>query len=122
MRCELHHTEANAICPYCGRAMCATCTPVQKEGRRACSEECVSRLVAADKMLLEHATKGKRTMKANVAFCLMLGGLFVLLGVAPIVMKDPPWILMIMLVLMGGGMIVGGLIYAFAARAVKNPA
>jgi hypothetical protein len=48
MKCRIHSQEAIGICPYCGRAVCASCDRVPSSGRTACSPACAEALVQGE--------------------------------------------------------------------------
>src|SRR4051812_27924413 len=116
MRCETHETEASGTCPFCGRAFCPRCPMVQRGSRCACSEDCLAGLLLIDEAAALSVTKGKRTMKANVMFCMFLGGIFILIGLVPLLVTPSIWPLSLFLGVVGLAFMAGGLIYAPALR------
>ena len=77
MKCSKHDTEAVAICPYCGRAMCAPCTAVSVTAapRLACSEECATALARNEGALQLLLQKSRQSARANSVYCYLCGGL-----------------------------------------------
>jgi hypothetical protein len=70
MHCFNHPAEAVAICPWCGRGLCASCaSAAMPAGRRlACSEEC-ARALARDEGALEMLLqKSRQSARANSVY------------------------------------------------------
>ena len=116
MHCAEHHTEATGICPFCGRALCPDCALHWSGPRRACSPACRDGLKALDEAAVISTTKGKRTLKANVMFCIFLGSVFAAMGILLFVLSRAAWPPAAFLLVMGIALIIGGLIYARALR------
>ena len=116
MRCVEHDSGATGVCPFCGRAMCVDCAVHSSGSRRACSPECLRGLAALDEAALISTTKGSRTLKANVTFCVFLGSVFALIGVVIVVMSPSAWPAGAFLLATGMALIIGGMIYARALR------
>jgi hypothetical protein len=116
MICERHKSEASGVCPYCGAAICPSCEPVRKNGRRACSEVCMTGLLKIDEASSEFLSKGKKSLKANVVFCLILGILFILFAVPTFLVTPSIWPLGLFLGVMGAGFVCGGIVYANALK------
>ena len=63
MRCIAHNQEATGICPYCGRALCASCERLPSSGRTACSATCAEALVQSERatqLILSKNVQGAR--------------------------------------------------------------
>ena len=120
MRCEQHSKDSTWICLFCGRAFCADCAVQSSGSRRACSSACLDGLKTLDEAAIISATKGKRTLKANVTFCLFLGTLFVVIGLLLLLVSRSAWPFTAFLVVVGLAYMVGGLIYARALREQKT--
>ena len=77
MKCFQHDTEAVAVCPYCGRALCAACASANASAapRLACSEECAKALARHDTILQLLLHKSRQTARANSVYCYLCGGL-----------------------------------------------
>ena len=77
MKCFQHDTEAVAVCPYCGRALCAACASANASAvpRLACSEECAKALARHDAILQLLLHKSRPTARANSVYCYLCGAL-----------------------------------------------
>src|SRR5665213_1090619 len=77
MKCFKHDIDAVAICPYCGRAMCAPCASVTAGAapRLACSEECAQALARNEGILRLLLQKSRQSARANSVYCYLCGGL-----------------------------------------------
>jgi hypothetical protein len=77
MKCFKHDTEAVAVCPYCGRALCAPCasTVASAAPRLACSEECAKALTRNERFLQLLLQKSWQSARANSVYCYLCGGL-----------------------------------------------
>jgi len=77
MKCFKHDTEAVAVCPYCGRALCAACASasVSAAPRLACSEECAKALARNDAVLQLLLQKSRQSARANSVYCYLCGAL-----------------------------------------------
>ena len=120
MRCSRHDTEASGICPFCGMAFCPHCTLVHHEARCACSQACLDGLLALDQSATISITKGQKSLKANVLFCLFLGGVFVVIGLLLSLGGSESWGFAAVVVFFGLSFMGGGLIYARALRDNKT--
>jgi len=77
MKCFKHDTEAVAICPYCGRALCAPCatTCASAAPRLACSDECAKALTRNERALEMLLQKSRQSARANSVYCYLCGTL-----------------------------------------------
>ncbi len=77
MRCFKHEIEAVALCPYCGKAMCAACASASASAapRLACSEECAQALARNDGFLQLLLQKSRQSARANSVYCYLCGAL-----------------------------------------------
>jgi hypothetical protein len=77
MKCFKHDTEAVAVCPYCGRALCAPCASASASAapRLACSEECAKALARNEAVLQLLLQKSRQSARANSVYCYLCGGL-----------------------------------------------
>ena len=77
MKCIQHDAEAVAICPWCGRAMCAPCSSsASPVGRRlACSAECAQAMARSEGALEMLLQKSRQSARANSVYYLLCGGL-----------------------------------------------
>jgi hypothetical protein len=119
MRCEAHETDASGACPFCGRAFCSRCAVVRSGARCACSDDCLDGLLLLDESATLSVTKGKKTLKANVTFCIFMGAVFILIGLVPLIVTRSLWPLTVFLAVVGLAFMAGGLIYAQALRETK---
>lgn len=116
MHCDTHEAEATGACPFCGRAYCRQCTVLKAGSRRACSDGCLAGLLMQDEATVLAVTKTKRTLKANVMFCMFLGGVFVVTGLGFYLIIPSGWLVAAVLSGLGFAFMLGGLIYAHALR------
>jgi predicted nucleic acid-binding Zn ribbon protein len=75
MKCFKHDVEAVAVCPYCGRALCASCAAATAAPRLACSEECAAALTRNERMLEMLLQKSRQSARANSVYCYLAGAL-----------------------------------------------
>ena len=75
MKCAAHHSEAIAVCAYCGRALCADCTKPSATLRMVCSENCDSALTRNDKALESILQKSLQSARASAFYSYLCGGL-----------------------------------------------
>ena len=72
MNCFKHQAVAVAVCPWCGRAMCAPCASAASASaglRLACSEECVQALARSEGALEMLLQKSRQSARANSVYC-----------------------------------------------------
>jgi len=77
MKCFKHDAEAVAVCPYCGRALCASCASaaVSAAPRVACSDECARALARNERALEMLLQKSRQSARANSVYCYLCGAL-----------------------------------------------
>jgi hypothetical protein len=75
MRCFKHDVEAVAVCPYCGRALCASCAVAAAAPRLACSAECAAALTRNERTLELLLQKSRQSARANSVYCYLGGAL-----------------------------------------------
>jgi hypothetical protein len=77
MNCFQHPAGAVAVCPYCGRALCAPCaSAAASAGRRlACSAECAQALARNEEALEILLQKSRQSARANSVYYYLCGGL-----------------------------------------------
>jgi hypothetical protein len=77
MKCFKHDTDAVAICPYCGRALCRSCATVPGTAapRPACSEECATAMARDQRSLELLLQKSRQSARANAVYCYLCGAL-----------------------------------------------
>jgi predicted nucleic acid-binding Zn ribbon protein len=75
MKCTAHHSEAVAICAYCGRAVCADCVKPSPTNRAVCSENCSAALERGDKAMEMILQKSFQTARASAFYSYLCGGL-----------------------------------------------
>jgi hypothetical protein len=81
MKCATHNSDATAVCPYCGKALCPSCSRSGGGVRTACSDACATALAKADKAAELVIRKSKQLARASALCCYLLGALFVICGV-----------------------------------------
>jgi len=75
MKCATHHSEAVAICAYCGRALCADCVKPGNTPRIVCSDNCAAALVRSDQAMEMLLQKSLQSAKASAFYSFLCGGL-----------------------------------------------
>ena len=77
MKCFNHDAAAVAVCPWCGRALCAPCaSAAAPKGRRlACSEECAQALARDEGALEMLLQKSRQSARASSVYYYLCGGL-----------------------------------------------
>jgi len=73
MKCFKHDVEAVAVCPYCGRALCASCAGASATPRLACSEACAAALARHERMLELLLQKSRQNARANSVYLYLCG-------------------------------------------------
>jgi hypothetical protein len=77
MKCFKHDTEAVAVCPYCGRALCPACANASTSAapRLVCSEACATALTRTERTLEMLLQKSRQSARANSVYCYLCGAL-----------------------------------------------
>ncbi|HEX3856313.1 MAG TPA: hypothetical protein VHY30_03330 [Verrucomicrobiae bacterium] len=75
MKCLAHHSEAVAVCAYCGRALCADCAKPNATQRMACSDHCAAALARNDQALQLILQKSLQSARASAFYSYLCGGL-----------------------------------------------
>jgi hypothetical protein len=75
MKCTAHHSEAIAVCAYCGRALCANCAKPSATQRMICSDNCAAALTRADKAMELILEKSLQSARASAFYSYLCGGL-----------------------------------------------
>jgi hypothetical protein len=75
MKCLKHHSDAVAICAYCGRAVCSDCIVSLTAPRMVCSVECGSALARDDRAVQSILQKSVQNLRASAFYCFLCGGL-----------------------------------------------
>ncbi|MEJ0091493.1 MAG: hypothetical protein WDM80_17330 [Limisphaerales bacterium] len=75
MKCNAHHSEAIAVCTYCGRALCADCAKATDTQRFVCSDACATALTRNDKALQLILQKSLQSARASAFYSYLCGGL-----------------------------------------------
>ncbi len=119
MKCTTHNAEANAVCAYCGRALCPQCAAHSSGQRMSCSPACVAALARADKAVELIIQKSTQSARAGAFTCYLLGGLFVACAVLAALMMPSPF-LMAFLTISGVGLLVSGVWHSRAAKRQTN--
>jgi hypothetical protein len=75
VKCFKHGTEAVAVCPYCGRALCAQCAPpsVSSAQRIVCSAECGAALARNEQALQLLLRKSQQSARASSVYYYLCG-------------------------------------------------
>ena len=121
MKCSAHNAEANAVCAYCGRALCLDCVRPPSGQRTACSEICATSLTKADAAVELIISKSVQTARAGALTCYLLGGVFIGCGVMAGFMVPFPAFLIAFLGISGVGMLIGGVLYGRVAKKQTVP-
>ena len=75
MKCSQHHSEAVAVCAYCGRAVCADCMKPSPTQRIVCSDQCAATLTRNDQALQLLLQKSLQSARASAFYSYLCGGL-----------------------------------------------
>jgi hypothetical protein len=77
LKCFQHDTEAVGVCPWCGRALCAACAPVEgaAKQRLACSDQCAKALARHEFALDLLLQKSRQSARANSVYCYLCGAI-----------------------------------------------
>src|SRR5580700_288965 len=75
MKCTAHHSEAVAICAYCGRALCADCAKPGATQRMVCSDTCAAALTRDDQAMELILQKSLQSARASAFYSYLCGGL-----------------------------------------------
>jgi hypothetical protein len=75
MKCATHHSEAVAVCVYCGRALCADCAKSSATQRMVCSDACAAALTCADRAMELILQKSLQSARASALYSYLCGGL-----------------------------------------------
>ena len=115
MKCSKHHAEAEAICAYCGRALCQDCILFPATPRMVCSDDCQAALRRADETAQMILQRSAQSARASAFYCYVTGGLSAAAAIVAWFMLPSPF-----LILFTGGcalvLIASGLWYGRAAR------
>src|SRR5512143_250162 len=94
MKCVTHDSEANAVCAYCGKALCSECSRDSSSRRAACSATCAAALRKADaavELIIQKSVQGAR---ATAFCCYLCGGLFVATGIFAAFSMPSPFLIL----------------------------
>ena len=75
MKCLTHHSEAVALCAYCGRALCPECVKPSTTQRMVCSDDCAAALARDDKAMQLILLKSLQSARASAFYSYLCGGL-----------------------------------------------
>ena len=75
MKCAAHHSEAIAVCAYCGRGLCADCAKPSATQRMVCSDHCAAALTRDDKAMQLILQKSVQSARASAFYSYLCGGL-----------------------------------------------
>ena len=75
MKCLAHHSEAIAVCAYCGRALCADCARPNATQRMVCSDTCAAALTRDDQAMQLILQKSFQSARASAFYAYLCGGL-----------------------------------------------
>src|SRR5258708_3763969 len=120
MKCSTHDIEANGVCAYCGRAVCARCGSPTKGQRIACSPACAVALAKAEAVVELILNKNVQGARAGAILCYVLGAIFLASAVVSGIFM-PVAFLILFLGASGIGMTVGGIIYGRVAKKQAVP-
>jgi hypothetical protein len=74
MKCATHHSEAVAVCAWCGRALCADCAKPSPTQRMVCSDNCAAALTRADRAMELILQKSLQSAQASAFYSYLCGG------------------------------------------------
>ena len=81
MKCATHNQDATAVCAYCGRAVCPSCTTVASSQRTACSDTCADALSKTDRAVSLILTKHVQGVRITAYYLYILGAIFLAVGI-----------------------------------------
>ena len=116
MKCESHNSEATAVCPYCGKALCSACSRSGGSQRAACSEVCAAALARADRAAELVVRKSVQMARASEIACYLCGALFVVAGIGSYFSMRGFLFLPLFASSLGVAMIICGYWYGKAAK------
>jgi hypothetical protein len=94
MKCINHlATDAVAICPYCGRALCADCIQTPSAPRLACSSACATALDHEANAVQLLLAKSVQSARASSFYSYLCGGLSAAAAVAAWFMLPSPFLI-----------------------------
>src|SRR5438552_6612829 len=75
MKCATHNQDATAICAYCGRALCPSCSRVETSQQTACSDACAQGLSRTELAITSILKKHLQGARAAAYFSYALGAI-----------------------------------------------
>lgn len=75
MKCATHHSDAVAVCAWCGRALCAACARPSAARRMVCSDDCAAALAREDRAMELVLRKSEQNARASAFYCYLCGAL-----------------------------------------------
>lgn len=94
MKCINHHTtDAVAVCPHCGRALCPVCIPTPTAKQMACSNECAAALTRDANALQLLLDKSVQSARASSFYSYLCAGLSAAAAVAAWFMLPSPFLI-----------------------------
>jgi hypothetical protein len=115
MKCATHNSEATAVCPYCGKALCPSCSRSVSGQRSACSDACAAALTTLDKAAELSIRRSLQSVKASAFCCYFLGVVFILFGIGTLIAFHGDLFLPIFLGGSGVALVISGIRYGKAA-------
>jgi hypothetical protein len=116
MKCAIHNLEATAVCPYCGKALCPSCSRSGNDQRAACSDACAAALAKLDKAAELAIRRSLQSVKASAFGCYFSGTVFLLFGIGSFIASHSNIYLAIFLAISGVALIISGTRYSGAAK------
>ncbi len=94
MKCINHHaTDAVAVCPYCGRALCPVCIPTPTVPRMTCSSGCQAALTRDANAVQLLIAKSVQSARASSFYSYLCGGLSAAAAVAAWFILPSPFLI-----------------------------
>ncbi len=94
MKCFNHPTtDAVAVCPHCGRALCPACIPAPTATRLACSSACETALLHEANVVQLLLAKSVQSARASSFYSYLCGGLSAAAAVAAWFILPSPFLI-----------------------------
>jgi len=94
MKCFNHPaTDAVAVCPYCGRALCPACIQTPTALRMACSSACETALLHGASVVQLLLAKSVQSARASSFYSYLCGGLSAAAAIAAWFILPSPFLI-----------------------------
>ena len=93
MKCATHHSEAVAVCVFCGRALCADGAKPSATQRIVCSDHCAAAFTRADRAMELILQKSLQSARASAFYSYLCGGLSLAAAVGANFYRPSPFLI-----------------------------